>query len=318
MLFRLLHSPVSQDRLIVRIMSGDEYFLVFRGFQRQHITLILQQDDGLPCPFQCRFLMFRVEYGFIFLLQVDKRILEQSEPELGFQYFGYSGIYLLFGDASFMYTLDDGFVKLRPVHMHPHSRVYTYPISVFQRLRHAVIVVHTLNVHPVADYEPVKLPLVAQHFRHQIFASVTRNPVQLIMSRHYRKHPCFQAILERWKKYLLQRSFRQFGRRAVDSVGRLAAAYKMFCAGDNLIISREILRLKSAYGSRSHLSNQIRVFSECLAHTSPTGVTGNFHVRGERPVHTACPHFDSRLTRHPFNERRVERGGLSDRSGVNG
>ena len=47
------------------------------------------------------------------------------------------------------------------MHVHSHSGIYTDPVSVFQRFGYVVIVVHALNIHPVADNKTVKLPLIA-------------------------------------------------------------------------------------------------------------------------------------------------------------
>ena len=190
------------------------------------------------------------------------------------------------------------------MHVHVHAGHDTLVKSLFQVLGSGVEIVYVFYVHPVAHHKALEAPFTASDFLHQPFIRMARYPVQFVVRCHQGHRPCIHSRLERREKHFPYRPFRQVGRGAVSPVYRLAAAYEMLDAGQDIV--RRKVTLIASHCSHSHLRHQIRILSECLADPAPARIPGHFDIRIEGPVHVHRTHLRSRLSRYPVRQICVE------------
>ena len=89
----------------------------------------------------------------------------------------------------------------------------------------------------------------------------------------------------------------------------------MFDAGQYIFATVQIA-LITFYGLHTQKCHQIRVFTVCLAYTSPAGIAGYFHIRIKRPMHVHGTHFFCCLAGYPVSHQRIERTSQVDIGGI--
>ena len=188
--------------------------------------------------------------------------------------------------------------------MKVHSGHYRLIESLLEVFRSRMEIMNVLYVHPVAHHESLESPLAAKDIGHQPFVRVARDAVEFIVSSHQRQCSGIDSGLERREEDLANGTLRQVCRSSVGSIDRLAASHKMLDASQDII--RVHVALIAFHTLLTHTRYQIWILSESLAATAPTGVTGNFDIRIEGPVHVHGPHLKSGLTRNGVRHVSIE------------
>ena len=171
--------------------------------------------------------MFVVKQHFLTFLFIKKRILKQSQFKLCLQNFTNSIIHLFPRQLPPLYRINNMLHKIRTMHMHVYACIDSYDGCFLRSPDSTMLTVHTLYVHPVANYKTIKVPSVSKQLGQQKLVSMTWNPVQFIMGSHQRGSTCFHAGLEWRKKDFIQHTVRGIKRRTVSSIDRLTTSHQM-------------------------------------------------------------------------------------------
>ena len=224
--------------MVIGIDAGHKNPAEFFRSQRKQ-TVILQQHDRLACSLKGCLTMFVAKTDFHGLSLIGIRMLEEAESELHFKYPAHGFIYASFRDTAFPDESAHIFIPIHPMHVHVHTGHDTLIKGFFQIFRSGMEVMDMLYVHPVADDKTFEPPFPAGHVLHQPLVRMARDSVQLVVCRHKGHRPGLDSGFEWREEHFPTSPLGKVGRRPVSPVYRLAAARKMFYAGQ-YVIGRQV------------------------------------------------------------------------------
>ena len=296
----LIWHPIPHHIDMVGIDTCDHDLLSAQSVQGENI-LVLEKNNGFTGCFKGRLSMLVTKTHFHWHFLICIRIFKQPKAELRGKDSSYRLIYPLFRYLSFSHQLAYEGIPLGTMHVHINSSLYTLAECILMIFCGKMCIWKFLQILPVADDKPLKLPLIPQHICKQPSAAVTWNPTYIIMRWHKRQSPGLYPFYVWREIYVSQCSFRNFRRRTIGSVHWLTSPCKVLDTCNDRLFHRDLLalRIKSSLiptdGLGSHLTHEIRILAECLATPSPAGIPRHFYIRIEGPVHIHCTHLLCRL-----------------------
>src|SRR6185369_16584561 len=164
----------------------------------------------------------------------------------------------------------------------------------------------------IADDEPIKLPLVAQHLRERESVRGSWHTVDCIERAHQRANTRINSGLE-WREVdFTQRVLGKIGRVVVATSFRRAISYEMFHARKDFVGSAVIATLKSTHTRTRERCAEERILTRAFSDAAPTRIARDVDHRREGPTQADVICFLCGDRARAFGERRIPTARLSE------
>ena len=168
-------------------------------------------------------------------IDLRDRILEQAECEFHLEDLSGGLVYALDRDPAGIDSRYDSLEIVVTLHVHVYASLYGTDESLCGVRCPVMHRMEALDVHPVADHEPVEAEFIPEQVLQQPLVAVARNTVHLVVGSHHSTDLGFLDGSDEWRKvYFPQLAFGHIHGSGVQSAERFASSYQVLGTGKDV------------------------------------------------------------------------------------
>ena len=282
--------------------------------QRQHVAVVLQQDDGAARAV-ARQRVVRRNVRLVRLargVQAAVGIVEQARRRLHVQHAAHRLVDLGHRQPALLHQRG----HVVGVHAALQAHVQAGRQGLLRRigLIGGIAVGDQFQVgRVVGDDEALELPLAAQDVGQQFAVGGRGHAVDVVERTHQRQCAGIQGGLERRQVHVAQGLRRHVHEVVVQAGGNRAIGGEVLGRGQQRIGRGQVLALEAAHAGGGELAGQVHVLAGGFGHAAPALVARDIHHRRERPVDAGRSRFLRGRPRGAFGQVGFETGGFAQR-----